>query len=297
MRKWMIVSVVGMLSVCGSASATTVTVYSNTAGGDMFTNASTTNQGQAVTSNASVFYNNTRNSGSVGINTTYARSGNGSAYLGGSVGPGGASSKSDIEVLAGGTNVLGNYYATSSFGTFAQLTSLKYDWYRDSSSTNDPLQHPVVRILVDADGDLSTIGDRGGLVFELAYNGGGAVATDTWVTEDVLGGYNSGNGANLWSFGAGMTFAQHGYGKTFSDWAAGVGTISGSSLILGFSMGAGSGWGPFSGAVDNLTIGFNGVETTFNFEALNIIPTPLPMTMAAAGFLGLALGSRRRMIR
>lgn len=289
---------VAILAAAPSALATIVTVYSNSGGsGDTYTNATGTNQGQAVTNNANVFYNNTRNSGSVGINSTYARSGNGSAFLGGTVGPGGSSSKSDIEVLSSGTNFGGNYLATTAFGTLSQLTSLEYDWYRDSSSTNDVLQHPVVRILIDADGNLNTTGDRGGLVFERAYNGGGAVPTNTWVTEDVLSGYNAGDGAYLWTFGAGMSFAQLGYGLDFSDWAAGAGTISGSSAILGFSMGAGSGWGPFSGAVDNLTIGLNGVETTYNFEVLNVVPMPQPIAMAAAGFLGVALVSRRRVIR
>jgi hypothetical protein len=155
-----------------------------------------------------------------------------------------------------------------------------------------------LRILIDADGNLANLGHRGELVFERAYNVAGAAPTDTWVAEDVLGGYNEGNGAKLWSFGAGMPNIQHGHNNSHSVWVAGLGTISGSSAILGFSMGVGSGWGLFAGAVDNLTIGLNGVETTYNIEVpATLIPMQQPIAMAAAGFLGLTLVSRRRVIR
>lgn len=289
--KALVLSLVAVQMIGGATYAGTV--YSNSAGGDLFTNAGTSTQGQAVTSNGDVFYNNTRNNGRVGIRSNYARSGNGSAFLETTQGPGGASSKADIEVLASGTAVSGNYFAAMTFGTLSQLTSLRYEWYRDSASTNSALQHPVVRVLIDADGNLGTLGDRGGLVFEIAYNGFGSAATDTWVSEDVLGGYNAGAGANLWSFGADMGFAQHGYSIDFSDWVAGTGTVSGASAILGFSMGVGSGWGPFQGAVDNLVYGIDGVERSFNFETL-IIPLPYPMGMAGVGILAVAGLGRRR---
>lgn len=272
--------------IAGAASATTV--YSNTAApGDSFTEAGTSVQGQAVTG-SDFYYNNVRNQGVAGINNSYARSGNGSVHLQTIVGPGGNSSKADFEMLATGTAVGGNYYAAASYGTLGELTSLGYDWYRDSSSTNSAGQHPVLRVLVDADGDLGTTADRGGLVFELAYNGTATVTTDTWVTEDLFS-YNSGDGANLWTFGAGMTFAQEGYGNNIAEWVAGAGTIDGSSAVIGFSMGVGSGWGPFEGAVDNLVVGFNGSETTYNFE---VVPEPGSIALLSLG--GLALIRRRR---
>ena len=82
-----------VLGVSSAASATGVTVYSNGGGsGDMFTNAGGTNTGQAV-GTSGWYYNNVRNNGNVGINSTYARSGNGSVYMETTQGPGGASSK------------------------------------------------------------------------------------------------------------------------------------------------------------------------------------------------------------
>lgn len=271
--------------IAGAASATTV--YSNTAApGDSFTEAGTSVQGQAV-AGSDFYYNNVRNNGVAGINNTYARSGNGSVYFKITNGDPN-SSKADFEMLATGTAAGGNYYAAASYGTLGELTSLGYDWYRDSSSTNSAGQHPVLRVLVDADGDLGTTGDRGGLVFELAYNGTATVTTDTWVTEDLFS-YNSGDGANLWTFGAGMTFAQEGYGNNIAEWVTGAGTIDGDSAVIGFSMGVGSGWGPFEGAVDNLVVGFNGSETTYNFEVV-----PEPGSIALLGLGGLALIRRRR---
>jgi hypothetical protein len=275
-----------------SALAANVTVYSNNIGGDAFANTTSTNLGEAV-GVTGWYYNNVRNSGAVGINSTFARSGNGSASFIGAVGPGGASSKADIELLSGGVDFGGNYYASSSFGRLGDLSALSYDWYRAGISGANDGQHPALRILVDADGDLDTINDRGGIVFERAYNGGGAVPTDTWVSEDIFA-YNGGATANMWTFGAGMTFAEEGYGVDLSEWQAGLNTIDGDSAVIGFSMGIGSGWGTFLGAVDNFTFGFGSTSTTYNFEVdAAIIPTPLAGVMGAVGLFGVA-GARRR---
>lgn len=285
MKIKLIVTLAAIASFTGAASATTV-FSNNAAPGDSFSEAGASVQGEAVFM-SEFFYNNVRNSGIVGINDNYARSGNGSAYMETTVGPGGASSKADIELLAGGVDFGGNFYAGGSMGRLGDLTTLSYEWYRDSASSNSAVQHPVVRLLVDADGDLGTTDDRGGLVFEQAYNGS-VVPVDTWVSEDVFA-YNAGSGANLWTFGAGMAFAEEGYGVTLNSWQAGLNTISGDSAIVGISMGVGSGWGPFQGAVDNLTVGFAGGATQmYNFE---VAPTP-----GAAAVLGLAgfAGLRRR---
>lgn len=265
-----------------SATASTVIYSSNPLPGDSYsTNLSFLGNpiptGQALTNTPDFFYNNVRGNGTVGINDTFERNGNGSVFFQ----TVGSNSKADFELLASPTsNTFGVRSATGSFGRLGDLTHLSYEWYRDSSSTNSAVQHPVIRILVDADGDLSTTGDRGGLVFEQAYNGSN-VPTDTWVFEDVFA-YNSGAGANLWTFGAGMSFAQEGYGNTLTDWINGVGTISADSLVIGFSIGVGSGWGPFVGAADTLTVGFNGVTTTYNFE---VIPEPASLALLGLGSL------------
>lgn len=48
------------------------------------------------------------------------------------------------------------------------------------------------------------------------------------------------------------------------------------------SIGVGSGWGPFVGAADTLTVGFNGVTTTYNFE---VIPEPASLALLGLGSL------------
>jgi hypothetical protein len=271
-----------------------VTVFANGPGGDAFANATGTNLGQAVGASG-WHYNNVRNSGVAGINGTYARNGNGSAHLETQIGPGGNSSKADIELLAAGTSVLGNFYAASSLGRLGDLTSLGYEWYRDSVSTNSALQHPVIRVLIDADGDLSTTNDRGGLVFEQAYNGS-VVPTDTWVSEDVFA-YNGGQGANVWNFGLGLGFAFGGYGNSLSKWANGQvsSAVNADSAVIGISLGVGSGWGPFKGAVDTVTYGFGtAAPTTTNFEiAVVPIPEPGAVLLGLLGLSGLTAARRR----
>lgn len=286
MKKRILIAVTAI--TCSSLSFGT-TVFSNNIGGDTFTNASGSNQGQAIGS-SNWYYNNVRNSGIAGIDTTFARNGNGSARLQTTVGPTGSSSKADIELLAGGTNLGGNFYAGSSLGTLGQLSGLSYEWYRASGGTAD--QHLMVagRILIDADGNLATTNDRGGLVFETVYNGGSTstpVATDSWVNESIT--------ANtfLWNFGGGMATATGGYNKSLSDWVNGFSgsTVSGNSAILGFSFGVGSGWGTFDGAVDTVGYSLNGQSYDANFEAV-----PEPATLSVLALLALACKRKKAKI-
>lgn len=285
--------VAGLAALTGFGSAAmAATVYANGAApGDAFTNAGTINQGQAVGATG-WYYNNVRNGGTAGIDTSYARSGNGSAHLSGTAGPSGFSHKADIEFLAGGLNFSGNYVATASLGKFSTFTGMSYDWYRSGSSSNSAAQHPALRILLDMDGNLATTGDRGGLVFERAYNVAGNAPTDVWVSDVVT------SSSKLWNFGfgLGLEFDIDGDGTpydTLAEWQADGRFVS--AAILGFSAGIGSGWGPFDGAVDNIawTIGNQSMVSNFEVQASDV-PEPASLALVGLSLAALAMSRRRK---
>lgn len=279
------------LAAAAAGAQATIVLSNSALPGDAFTNAGGSNQGQAVGATG-WYYNNVRNSGTVGISSTYARSGNGSARLQGTQGPGGASSKADIEFLSGGVDVGGNNYASTSMGLFSDFSAMQYDWYRDGVSTNSGVQMPALRLLLDLDGDLTTVNDRGGLVYEWAYNEVGNATTDAWVTASI------GATTKLWNFGLGLGFefdidADGTPYDTLAEWQASA--LMTNAAILGFSAGAGSGWGPFVGAVDNIGWTINGQSQTYNFEAsAGTVPEPGSLWLVGAALFGVAAVRRRR---
>lgn len=274
-----------LLTTVGAAQAALVTP--NNTGGDVFTNAGGANQGQAIGSTG-WYYNNVRNGATVGINGANPRSGNGSVAMSGD----GTNDKADIEYLSGGVSLGGNFVATSSMGLFSSLSGMSFDWYRNGSSGAASNLHPAMRVLLDADGDLNTTGDRGGLVFEHVYNGGGAVPVDAWTN------YNFGVSAFLWNFGLGMANASninstpYAHDATMAQWQA----YFPNAVILGFSVGIGTGgtWTSFDGAVDNISWTINGLTTTTNFELTAGSSVPEPASLLTAGMALLALAGMRR---
>jgi len=252
-------------------ASASIVLSNNASPGDDFTNPNTTITGQAVGASG-WYYNNVRNNGHVGISTDLPRSGNGSVYFQGTQGPGGNSSKSDIEFLPNASpNGAGNYSTGGVLGTLANLTSLSYEWYRDASSNASDWLHPVLRLLVVDNPANPTAG--GYLVFEREVNrdsfgyppGPTNVPEDQWVADDLLNG-----DYRLWSTGSTLPNnlnGTNGPAKYYdalrvSEWKSTYGSYS----VVGISAGIGSGWGTFEGAVDNITFGFGTAATTYNFE-------------------------------
>lgn len=224
---------------------------------------------------------NVRNGASIGITNHFPRNDSGSGYL--NLGPAGSAGKADWE-----------YYPSSGFGRLADLQTYSYDWYRSATSTVGAHLHPAMRLLIDADGDLATSNDRGHLVFERCYNISGcpAVPTDVWTTDSI------GDSTLLWwsQFGVGINEV---YDRTLAQYKAGsyVATpgfaqITGNSLILGISLGIGSGWnGSFEGAIDNATLARSNAplfsdNLEINAPAVPYSYVPVP-ALPVAGMLGL----------
>lgn len=273
---------VAMLAIAGTTSASVVVVNSPVG---VYTNPGPSGSGDAPALDTWL-RTNVRNNGSAGITGTYPNNTNGSAYLSGTQGPGGASSKADFE------------YFFSSAVPLAAVGSLSYQWYRDGISGAAAHLHPALRMYFDADGNAGTTNDRGYLVFERAYNPAtNPVPTDTWVSDDVMNFNGVGQSANMWmvNFGNINGSVLEIYNRDVSDWLttanpnAAYPSLNNGAVIYGLSFGIGSGWGTYEGAVDMVTFGVTGgPETTWNFE----IPTP--GTAGALAIGGLLFVRRRR---
>ena len=159
---------------------------------------------------------------------------------------------------------LTDVYDSDNQFTLGELDQLSFEYYVESSDRTDVI--PVVRLLVDADGDLSTTGDRGELVFEWAYQGLGAVTQDSWQTADLAGvdwvAWQRSNGANHDQI-VNMT--------ELSDWAdadgftpAGGITFDENSVVLGWSIALGSGNGTEVAYIDDLQV----AGVTYDFAVL-----------------------------
>ncbi len=235
-----------------SAQAAIVTTPSGLRAGGAFCLASNDPAGTGVWRRTSVTCPTT----TTGITTDYPRSGGGSALLNSAVNAG----KADWTYERARANPLGR---------LADLTGVSYEWLRDASSTAPAHLHPVIRIILDVDGNPATTGDTHSLVFERAYNGGGAVPTNSWQTENI------GGSTRLWVTKPGSGGNEEAFNWTLDDFKNGTYVptgsfqrITGNSLVLGVTFGIGSGWtSAFRGAVDNVVVQMSGAPVlSANFE-------------------------------
>jgi len=285
--------ILGLCAALVAASAfaqATVTVNSqNPVPGDSFTNGGPNNQGQSF-GNPNWVYNNTREGGSVGIRTNYPRNGNGSVYFNSP----GILGKADIEYFADPVPVGGNFVPnpfnpSSILGPLAALSHLSYEWYRAGSSTVPNRLHPVLRLgilRVNSDNTAAV----GYLTFERIYNGFGAAPIGSWQSDNIIG-----SNYKLWAT-ASLGFGDPNVNindvlKTIPEWLNAASNANATLYVISVNAGIGSGWdGTFEGAVDNITFGFGGTYTTYNFE---VVPEPASMLALGSGLIGL-LGLRRR---
>jgi hypothetical protein len=274
---------------CRTWGSPTIVFSQNTAPGDLFTNPGSTNQGSSF-GHPNWVYNNTRGGGSVGIRTNYPRSGNGSVYFNSPSNTG----KADIEYFADPVNAGGNFIPNPSnpasiLGPLSALSHLSYEWYRDGASTVANHLHPVLRLGILRVNQDNTVA-LGYLTFERIYNGFGAAPMNFWQADNIVT-----NNYKLWAT------ASLGFGdpdvnindvlKTIPEWLNAAASANATLYVISVNAGIGSGWnGTFTGAVDNITFGFNGNSTTYNFE---VVPEPASMVALGMGLASL-LGVRRR---
>lgn len=280
-----ITSILGLLGSVAAAHAQTV--YSNNyAPGDYFTNAGSSAANQVVNGvqgggPEQVTYRETKNNGTVGINTNLPRSGNGSAWFS-TVGT--ANGKSEI-ALSTGFSAAGD--STGVLGQFDDMTAFGADLYTQSSPDSGN-QSPILRLELYSPTDGG--GRYGQLVFDTAWTPShyGTFDYNQWNTVDLLT-----NAGSMWMRAtSGINTAYDpgtgdNHERTLADWMTVLGGKNYSVISVNAGIGAFN--GSFEGAMDNLSIGFNGDNHVYNFEAV-----PEPASVCALGLGALALLRRKR---
>ena len=274
--------------VAGAVSANAQTVYSNSYDpGDYFTNAGASPANQMLTNFAGpngevATYRETQAGGTVGVNTTMAKNGNGSVWFSTT---GNTNNKSEIAISKA---FKPNGDSNGILGSFDSLSALSADLFTQNSSIGN--QSTIVRL------ELFSATDGGGrygqLVFDTAWAPGhyGTYTFGQWNNVNLIDG-------NTWLRGTSGINTAYGSGpgadggeRKFSDWQA---SLAGKGYsVSSVNAGIGSFNGSFQGGMDDLTIGFGENTNTYNFEAV-----PEPASVAVLGLGALALIRRRRVTK
>jgi len=135
------------------------------------------------------------------------------------------------------------------------LHDLSFDYNIESSDRADVI--PVIRVAIDADGNLATTSDRGELVFEYAYQNLGSTQTGSWQHADLAG-----DDWNAWQRSNGANHDVYPDIQHLSNWSdadgytpAGGIHFDANSVVLGWSIALGSGNGTDVMYLDNLHVG------------------------------------------
>ena len=224
------------------------------------------------------------------INGNVPRSGNGSLEI---VGPRSRFALGDITGF------------TTNLGLLSALTSFSYEFLTSNLGSAPANSFPIARLhLYDP---INTYGSE--LVWENAETSNVVFSLNNWLTYDVFASSSLYRFVNFYApstpsgFGTGRTFS----GPAITDaqtvqsiaaWSANTTSplfrfggldqygFSANTYIVGVSIGIGGGATNYLGYADNVTLGFNNLSDTFNFE------TPEPSTYALMA-LGLGLMAAR----
>lgn len=230
---------------------------------------------------------------------------------------GGAGDVGSLEVKGDRSRyIIGNLFGTTASPGFllSDLRSMTWDWNVGVNGTGQRHAAPVGRVIVADAG-----GARAELIWEYVYNGGtdGVNApTDQWLTvgsdarwyanlrapaNNVLGTFKANSQANTDGFniinasGVGQgVLANNGnqINQTLESWLP---YFSANARVVGISFGAGSGFGTFTGYVDNVAVATALGTDRINFEpdVEAAVPEPATWALMLGGF-GLVGGALRR---
>lgn len=134
------------------------------------------------------------------------------------------------------------------------ITALSYATYKNVGST---FPFPSINIQIDVNGGTLNAGEFRTLVFEPYFQPGFVDATGVWEGRNAI----NGGAAKWWSTGV-TTCPQ----SSPCTWNAIVASYPGATITGGFGINAGSGNAGLDGAVDALSIAYDGGSVTYDFE-------------------------------